>query len=416
MTSTTSSRNCCLPSRRSCPSRSPSGPSEGDLDLADRFLDKATEDAIWSDARLLASVYEERAKLRRLRDDPNGEAEEAFQAGLNWDIASDYERSRASYERVLELDPAHTASRFRLADDLWVLFGAAPEAEAQQELRRALEIITSTQRAAPVPRDLSWSYLTESYIRARLAGFVDAPSQDEYWRALLAAGRSLALDLDEAQRWVGFADAAYWLELFAVAEAVTAAAVDRRPDDETVSQHVRALINLGAYEKALTELGDPSGQFEHSMRAALLLRTGDPEGAIAVLRSNPPDPGWQWSRMTLIRALAITGRYDDAIAEAKDMDAALRDRQDELESLTSLSYVTLVAGDEQRALTLADRLRRPRTPRAGLSGGWCICSEATGRRQSRTCWSTWVVSRGTTSAAGPRLTSPSCERSWAAGG
>jgi tetratricopeptide (TPR) repeat protein len=309
-----------------------------------RAVERGGRDAIVGDAYdRLALAESERAEAVSLR----------LRAANCWEVDRNYDRAAKSYDALLELEPGHLEAMCGLADALYMTSWSMPE-EARERLRRAIDLVEQVWSRPDVPASLSWSRLTEAYSRTRLAAFVGEATDDQQWRALLASFRGVALDPDLTRRWVAVADLGNDLDLYALAEVASAAAVRLDGSRETVDEHVRALANLGELRQAMDELRETDDAHEYSMRAHITLCLGDTKTALAILQEHPPDPDELWARWLLIVALTLSGDEAGSVEAAKDLIASLRQREGETKVRNYMARANLVAGHPKRAGTLAE--------------------------------------------------------------
>jgi tetratricopeptide (TPR) repeat protein len=121
-----------------------------------------------------------------------------------------------------------------------------------------------------------------------------------------------------------------------------------------VPDYIQALANLGRIDQAL-ELVDATDPWSEGVRAYLLLRLGKHEDVIRLLRATTIDPSWTWVQQTLISALLLTGRYEEARAEAAGFARIISERTEEAEFLLMMAFFEEVQGRLDRAVELAER-------------------------------------------------------------
>ena len=244
----------------------------------------------------------------------------------------------------------------RLADMLDVLHARSGGDTRTRtwELDRALSLI-ETARATGLPASASWSWLTEASVRSTLAGLVPKQSQENRWRAVVAALRSAVLNPTAARRSVVVSDTAADLDMYAVAELCAGEAVRLDRSVDNISEHLRTLANLGEYDRALELGADSEDPYDQLVIGRILTRTERvAEGIERLRRANAPDDPWAvWS---LVEGLWLVGRDREAIAVAKDLDASLRGREREADAMSYLCRTALLMDDFERARRVSARL------------------------------------------------------------
>jgi len=197
--------------------------------------------------------------------------------------------------------------------------------------------------------------MTEVDLRINLARAADNRRADHLWRGFLAATRAVALNASDSQRWSKLADIAQELRCFNAAGAVAGHAKAIGGQAEAAS-HVRALASAGRIDEAIRSIGGATDPWSECARGYLLLRQGRRREAVRLLSAVAIDPSWTWAQYTLLSALLLTGRAEQAAAEAESFADAISDRADEYAFLSALAHFELIQGHSDRAVELAERL------------------------------------------------------------
>ncbi len=332
-------------------------------DLAKRSLEHATTTALNEAVR--GEAHDQLAALAQHAGDGEQERTERLAAAIAWDRAERADRALASAAALVVLDPQHAEARCRVASSLILLSWATPKEIALPQLRRALEVnepvaaIVEAQALQLTDRDWlrAWALWNEGSARRRLAAFDGEPRADHRWRALLAALRTVAVVPTNGSMWTGLADAAFELDLLSMAELAAGKATRLDPSRDKIAQHVRALANLGEFERALDVLGDPTNPFEWNMQAHVRVRLGQARTAAAVFDAHRPEPDSQWARLSHVTSLLLVDRRAEAVAAAKDLDASLRARLSETEIRSVAARESLILGNDERVEALTTDLR-----------------------------------------------------------
>ncbi|WP_328470676.1 hypothetical protein OHA21_05165 [Actinoplanes sp. NBC_00393] len=348
-------------------------PGEIHLALAERALGEEQRELAERSLRSAADTGQNRAvqaeahdRLADLAGDTGTEHRELLAAASAWSDVQHTGRALAALRRLLAADPDHIEARCLLGGCLLQLAWSANETEAQAALDEVLAVTTDIPALVEAQRPrltnadwlLAWGYFNESYVRARLSRYAHESEKDQQWRALAAAFRAVALQPANGSMWVSLADAAYELGLWSMAELASEAAARIAPTRDNVAEHIRALINVGEFERALDVLSEPRTEFEWNMKAHLMLRLGRPAGAVGIFAGHPPEAHAAWAKISHILALLLAGSRPEAIAAAKDVDTWLRTRLADRSNWSSATRVGLLTGDHERVELYAGKMRQ----------------------------------------------------------
>jgi tetratricopeptide (TPR) repeat protein len=280
-------------------------------------------------------------------------------------LSGQIEQAREALEKAWRLKPDDAEAALRLGDCLIFLDVGAPLAQARKNVERALALLLDVQRRGGITPDNSWSYLSEAAGRVRLAESASADDiRDEQWRAMLAVCRAIAHRPELPERWEDLARAGASLDLYRVPQIAATHALELGPERPSAIAHlVMRLANSGQLEEALERLGGGGEVWEQAVRGFVLLRTGDPWETVRLLRTSTLDPAWSWASETLITALLLTDRYDEAVTEAKKMKEHWGSRLDEYAGRVSTAWAGVVMGELDEAEKLMEPLAAgdPRT-------------------------------------------------------
>lgn len=333
---------------------------EGMLQLASRALDEAEALTAWEEQELSAVIAERRAD--GLVPGPE-RLQTLISAGNKRVGAGQIERGRLNFERALEEGGNGQERRLlasaaiRLADCIMVINSSRPLRLVRDEVSGALQRLITARAVDDLAVSHSWNYVTEVELRLNLARAADADRVGHLWGAFLAATRGVALSPSEPGRWSALANVAQSLYCFQAGEVFARWAVELG-GTESVSAHVQALANLGDVDAALELLGESTDPWNECIRSYLFLRLGKPEDAVRLLRAVTVDPSWTWVHQTLVSALLVTGRFEEAVSESETFTRALADRAEEWSALGVLAHFAQVQGQFDRAAHLAEFMLR----------------------------------------------------------
>jgi tetratricopeptide (TPR) repeat protein len=335
---------------------------ERNFDLVTTALDRAVAENLRDDHVLAATIGELRVSaLEASSTSDEHLADQLVEAGSGRLLAGQRELALAHLERALGLVPQHVEASIRLADCLVAGVADRPWASAASAVDRALDLIADVQCRGAITSDNSWSYLTEVDARDRVGRSV-RPSRDEHaWRALLAACRSLVHEPQAMNRWGALALSAVALNLHGVALAAANQCHALAPEaDFAIALKAQCSANSGEDAVALELLADQTDPWAAAVRAYVLLRRKERGKAVRVLRSTPLDPSWSWAAETLVSGLILTDRYDEALADARDLCARWSSRHDEYEGIETTAFASVVIGAFEEAEALIAELHEMR--------------------------------------------------------
>ena len=328
---------------------------DGFPELAEHALDEAEKLVSWR-GELSAVVAERKAEVAQ-PGEPRLRA--MLLAGDRRASAGHVERARINYEKVLdegdEGEPRLKAlAAMRASDCVAVIAANQPLRVVGGEVADALDRLVRARAIEGLAVSESECYLTEVELRLNLARTLSPERADQFWRAFLAAARAVALGPTEARRWNAFATAVQQLSCYRAAEAATSHARDLSAKAE-IAVRAEALANVGRYQDALGLLAGATDPWSECARGYLLLRVGEPDRVVRLLRAVTIDPGWTWAHRTLLSALVLTGCADDAAKRAEALAANLADPIDEHDVLAFATELELFQGHFARAAELAAR-------------------------------------------------------------
>lgn len=328
---------------------------EGNRDHARRFLDHATAVTRWDEDEVAAAIAEQRAAVAASR----AERRKALvSAGQSRAVAGQLERARRDYDAAAsgELDGAEDArvqasARLRLADVVSAIARQRPHVAGAGELGQALSLLRAAQGQADVSGTESWSYLTESDLCIQLSKVPSTDGRYEHeWGALRAAAQAVLLKPAWARAWLGLADAAMTRDLYQVSEAAAEQAHEIEDNEPTRAGYVRALINVGRYEDALEQLGNPGGAgnpsdaWRQCVRGFIALRQDRAEQAVLHFAGVKIDPTWIWAWHSSICALVGIGDLASARRKSEELMCAIADREGERSWLSAAAFDALLHG------------------------------------------------------------------------
>jgi tetratricopeptide (TPR) repeat protein len=333
------------------------GLAEGDLDAHALAIEHAEALVSPVDEALRAWLTGLAAEGLEARGAPDAEQIDArMKAGIDAVQAQRLEHAVPHFERVLQFDPGNAEATLRLADCRISLVRTKPLSTARPTLEHSLASIVEIHSQRTVDEPFSWSYLSEGEARMRLADAMSFSDNDHAWRAFLAICRSIVYHQDWSYRWGDLISAAQTLSLYHVAVAASEQAVRLEPDSDLArNQRIQALTNAGHTHEALEQLGTPSDAWQTAVHGYLLAHTGVVWQAASVLRPIT-NPSWSWANETLITALLLTDRYDEALAVAEAHRTWWADHLDEIDGVWTSAWSSVVLGDLDRAEDLASQL------------------------------------------------------------
>ena len=155
---------------------------------------------------------------------------------------------------------------------------------------------------------LGRSWKTKSDLRIQLSKLPGTGGRYEHeWGALRAAAQAVSLKPAWARAWLALADAAMTRNLYRVAEAAAERAYKIEDNEAARASYVRALVNVGRYEDALQELGNPGDAWRQCFRGFIAPEAGQGGRGNPVLRRGETDPRWIWAWHSSICALVSIG-------------------------------------------------------------------------------------------------------------
>lgn len=333
--------------------------AQGDDTVARSALSSAVA-AGGSDA-VIADAHERLAALSR--GDLDGAVEHLVAATEAWGRAGQHERVLANADALLRIRPDDVLGRCNAAGAHLMLSREAPHDAAIVHARRGLELLEPVDDLVEHQPDTaqddwnrSLAAWTRSYLDARLGSFEGEPTAVWEWRALADAFRSVLLAPDHPAMWRCATDAASGVELWAQAELTARRAAQLDGGREALSEHVGTLINLGDLDEAIRLLGEPSSIYEWNLLGHLQLRMGRPDETVRLYEEHPPARDYLWAWESYITGLLLTGRADDAVERAKDIDGTVSARSGESGNGPLVCFVALVLGDTERVARQAERL------------------------------------------------------------
>lgn len=332
---------------------------EEDLALLESSLTRAEEAADPGDYALRAEVEEVRVDGGQMTGmDRTGLLTALISAGSYRVWADNYDRARQHFEQALKLDPDNIDASIRLADCLLVTVGNQPLAQGRHEIQHAIDLIAKARGSGGLDPSLSWGYLDEAVAHRLLARGLGTQTRTHHWLAFLAVCRSLVHEPADPGRWSELATSADGLSLSRVSLACAEHAVEIAGGAMGATNAlIMSQTNAGLLHEALELVGEESSPWYDAMRGYIVLRLKDPATAVEILTAATIDPNWSWVTETLVTALLLTGRDDEAKAKAQALLAQSSSRLDERDPLSSAALAALVVGDVAQAETLTHRLQ-----------------------------------------------------------
>ena len=344
---------------------------EGNRDHALRFLDRTAEIARRDgDDEAAAAAAEQRADMAASR----AERRKALvSAGQSRTIAGQLERARRDYEAAASDEPegaddarVQASARLRWADVVSAIARQRPHRAGAGELAQALSLLQAAQKQADVTGTESWSYLTESDLRIQLSKVPDTGGRYEHeWGALRAAVQAVSLKPAWARAWLALADAAMTRHLYRVAEAAAERAYEIEDNEAMRASYVRALVNVGRYEDALRQLGDPGDAWRQCSRGFIALRRDRAEDAVRHFAGVKIDPTWIWAWHSSICALVSIGDLASARRKSEEFMCAIADREGERSWLSAAAFDARLHGQLEDARMHARSLSKVAGPDNG---------------------------------------------------
>ena len=264
--------------------------------------------------------------------------------------ADNLDRARQHFEQALKLDPDNIDASIRLADCVLVTVGNQPLAQGRHEIQHATDLIAKAQGSGGLDPSLSWGYLDEAVAHRLLARGLGTQTRSHLWLAFLAVCRSLVHEPADPGRWSELATSADDLSLSRVSLACAEHAVELAGGGaEATDRLIMSQTNAGLLSEALELIGEGSSPWYDAVRGYIVLRLKDPATAVKILTATTVDPNWSWVTETLITALLLTDRDDEAKARAQALLAQASSRLDERDPLSSAALAALVVGDVAQA-------------------------------------------------------------------
>ncbi len=324
----------------------------------DQAVEKATYAAHGQDPVVQASIAELRVRLAELRNRPPAErVSRLVEAGAQRVLANQLDQAIALFRRARRIRRTDPEVNLRLADCLITRASTRPLSKGTGDLVQGLQLIGDAQRRGQIGTENAWSYLSEAGARQRLAGALDGERLSHVWLSFQAVCRSLALEPEDIRNWTDLSGAAQMAGVYRYAVWATSYAVEQSPDDLTVrAQHAQALANDGQFEESLALVGDPGDTWSLAVRGYLLLRSNRAAEALPLLQSLPPDLSWGWVDECLLLSLLMTGKVDEAIAQARVIGKRWASRLDEVDGVSIAALGSLVLGEFEEAGLQADRM------------------------------------------------------------
>ncbi|MDQ3647715.1 MAG: hypothetical protein M3433_03875 [Actinomycetota bacterium] len=320
---------------------------ERDLDLH-LLAVEAADVAAQSDRTGQAAVVAAEMRMRSAidRDVPADEQTQAIlNAGVSRALAGQLEAAAGHFEEVLRRDSGNVEASLRLADCRVALGFALPLVDGRLTIAAAVETIQEAARQKEISPELSWAYLVAARGHERLGAATAASAFEHHWQRLVAATRAIINDADAALRWVELAAAANQLRLYVVAHAAVEHAVELDPQDPAVVfQHAAELVNTGHLREALEQLEGNTEPWARAVVGFTLARVGRMIEAANELRSTTVDPEWYWAYETLISALLLTDRFEEARVEAERVKKIWGKRLDESDAREAIAWADMVLG------------------------------------------------------------------------
>jgi Tfp pilus assembly protein PilF len=335
-----------------------------DTQAAEAALDRA-ERAAGSDEQLRATVREQRAELLAASQaDPAATADALVAAGEPLLDAGLRDAAARHFQDALALRPGDA----RAALDLVIarMPASFPDQPDAESVRVVTEAIVGTQTIHAEhdvdAESLVWSLSNLVFWQLYLTQ-AEIPGSGS--RAMLAAGRALAIRADQAHGWVSLSEAAgnlgfYQCAAFAARHART---LDpgSQPDDEVLQALISTAANVGDLDAMRTALPADAAQgppWFQAVSGYIRWRSGRGPEAIALLRDAvAADPAQLWARVELLQYLLLAGHGDLARGEAAQITAQLDGRRDRA-ATQALAWSALVSGDFAAAERFGSELTR----------------------------------------------------------
>jgi hypothetical protein len=192
-------------------------------------------------------------------------------------------------------------------------------AQGRVQLEDALRLCDEADRGGAEDTERVWGLLIDSDIALRLGDSVEPTRTEMLWRAVVSAGRSIAID-DSSAAWVALSSALDALSRTRTAELASRVAEERAPDPGTVvAQRIHALTWAGRQREVFEllenpELADSFGPgWVAATRARSELFAGRLDDALkhanSALAMNPDDA---WTRG--VRAEILTAKAEPTLA------------------------------------------------------------------------------------------------------
>jgi hypothetical protein len=272
------------------------------------------------------------------------------------------DRARLDYQRVVdeqgdseEMTRLRAQARIRNADCIAAQTSVLPLRAVRDEVTEALEELLEARQVADLAAAESWNFMIEAGLRLNLARGANPDRSGQLWQAFLAAARAVAFVPGEARRWDLLGQAGRELCCYAVADVATSQSQQLGGQPE-ISSRIDALLAGGRNQDVIDLLGDANDAWSECVRCYALLRQGEADAAVRLLRAVTIDPQWLFARNALVSALLLTGDCTEGVARAAELAGDLAERTDEMDSLAVHTQMAMVTGDFSAALTAARRL------------------------------------------------------------
>ena len=334
---------------------------EEDLALLESSLTRAEEAADPGDYALRAEVEEVRVDGGQMTGmDRTGLLTALISAGSYRVWADNYDRARQHFEQALKLDPDNIDASIRLADCLLVTVGNQPLAQGRHEIQHAIDLIAKARGSGGLDPSLSWGYLDEAVAHRLLARGLGTQTRTHHWLAFLAVCRSLVhIGSSLIPGAVQARDERGWAE---PVTGVPGLRGTRRRDrwgrhgSDQRAHHVAEPTPASSTKRWNSLARNPvRGMTPCAVTSCFDLRIRRQPSRI--LTAATIDPNWSWVTETLVTALLLTGRDDEAKAKAQALLAQSSSRLDERDPLSSAALAALVVGDVAQAEILTHRLQ-----------------------------------------------------------
>jgi tetratricopeptide (TPR) repeat protein len=318
-----------------------------------------------------ASVaWELTAELYRRQDRARAEIAEALVLAGDEALLADADdsmRARRMYERALELDH-NTDTTLRLANAIYNAARSQPLAVARDQLVLASSLVERARSEGAVDRD-GWSFLTEAYVRFRLADEATASSEEHSWAAVLAVLRALALRFSDPGCWGTLAYALQDVNMHHSALRAAQHSLRLAPGDEDARDvALTATTNLGRYREALELLdGLSATPLRTAARGHILLRLGRGSEAFAILREltlTGEDEYLWWAWYAAIDSANTCGDEGWAWQAASTLWKLARQRPSESDAWKAGAFAALELGKLREVEARSRRVLREGHPRS----------------------------------------------------